>query len=449
VHISKFKEELLAFRGPPVPTQVVEGVFDFSATKSQKYPSRFTSLLPQYSSPNRQQLSHLQKVALDHRVKKSERVTESSSPQRNVKVDRAPISRTEGELLFFKEIFIQPKEDNLENLKLALKQERFDMLLKNPRIKDQILVRTESEPVFATAAPILDKEDNTFYAQQLQVQPPEGLNATVAAPLTPGGGWAPSIPAGSSTIERSSLKDMTLRAKSGVQAGDVQKEAHMAFSLAVLHEVRFRHKETAKFYKRFFFCARILEDPVGAALALNRLGVVYHNMHKPQKSLQFHLKHLEFADRESQFAAFYNLGVVHRTLGNYADSLQFFEQALEWAQVRYNYESECLSLGQQGCTYQALGQVQQAMHCLSNSYELALRLKNSRVQLDTLMSLGYLASSTQDQAAASHYFGTASTVARVLGELKTADQCVCNVGIAEAQVRLQQFQARLVANYHS
>jgi hypothetical protein len=34
--------------------------------------------------------------------------------------------------------------------------------------------------------------------------------------------------------------------------------------------------QAVKFYKRFFFCARLLDDPVGAGLALNRLGVVYH-----------------------------------------------------------------------------------------------------------------------------------------------------------------------------
>lgn len=449
VKISKFKEDLLAVKVPvPLNISHAEDYANVSVSKTQKHPGRFTSLLPMYSSPHRQQLFHLQKVAVDHNIHSQPDRSESHSPKRKpVKGERAPISRTEGELLLFKEIFIQPKEENLENLKFALKQERFDMLLKNPRIKEQFLIRAESEPVFATEPPTAEKEDRTFFAQQLQVQPPEGLNATVAAPLTPGGGWAPSIPAGSAVIERSSLKDMTLRAKSGVQAGDVQKEAHMSFCLAVLNEVRYRHKEAAKFYKRFFFCARILEDPVGAALALNRLGVAYHNLHKPHKSLQFHLKHLEFADRESQFAAFYNLGVVHRSLGNYTESIQFFEQALEWAQVRYNYESECLSVGQQGCTYQAMQQTQQAIRCLNNCYELAMRLKNFRVQLDSLMTLGYLANSTEDHVSASHYFGLAGPVARNLGELKTADNCVCNVGIAEAQVKLQQLQAKLLASF--
>lgn len=90
------------------------------------------------------------------------------------------------------------------------------------------------------------------------------------------------------TASKMSLKDMTMRAKAGVQAGDIQKEAHMAFSLASLNEQKKHLKQAIRFYKRFFFCARLLEDPVGAALALNRIGVVYHKLRKFEKSLSFH-----------------------------------------------------------------------------------------------------------------------------------------------------------------
>ena len=80
------------------------------------------------------------------------------------------------------------------------------------------------------------------------------------------------------------IQDLKIRAKAGVQAGDIQKEAHMSFCLGVMNEDMKRYLEvrktykiqSVKFYKRFFFCARLLDDPVGAGLALNRLGVVYH-----------------------------------------------------------------------------------------------------------------------------------------------------------------------------
>lgn len=148
--------------------------------------------------------------------------------------------------------------------------------------------------------------NDSFFVQQIHVQPPDGLNSTVSSPLAPGGGWAPSIPHTNPNLSKTSLKDMAIRAKAGVQHGDVQKEAHMAYNLALLNEEKKNLKKAIRFYKRFFFCARLLEDPVGAALALNRIGVAYHKMKRFDKSLNFHKKHLEFTDSENIYAAYYN-----------------------------------------------------------------------------------------------------------------------------------------------
>jgi len=71
---------------------------------------------------------------------------------------------------------------------------------------------------------------------------------------------------------------MKIWATVGVQAGDIKKEAHMAFCLGTLNEDKQDMKTAIKYYKRLYFCAWILEDPVGAALALNRLGVAFHKI---------------------------------------------------------------------------------------------------------------------------------------------------------------------------
>jgi len=82
-----------------------------------------------------------------------------------------------------------------------------------------------------------------------------------------------------------------MRAKAGVQAGDIQKEAHMAFALGNLNEEAKEYRKAIKFYKRFFFCARILDDPVGASLGLNRLGVMYHKVKNYSKFILFQASH--------------------------------------------------------------------------------------------------------------------------------------------------------------
>ena len=40
-------------------------------------------------------------------------------------------------------------------------------------------------------------------------------------------------------------------------------------------------------------------------------------MNKSEKSLQFHKKHAEFCDKESLFAALYNMGISQRFLSDY------------------------------------------------------------------------------------------------------------------------------------
>jgi tetratricopeptide (TPR) repeat protein len=189
----------------------------------------------------------------------------------------------------------------------------------------------------------------SFFSQQIQVQPPEGLINIIGSE----GSWAPSIPLNNigtsksmpnskkaqKSLNDTSLMDIKMRSKAGVQAGDVKKEAHMAFCLGSLNEDKNINK-AIRYYKRFFFCARILEDPVGAALALNRLGVAYHKQKNYDKSLMFHMKHKEYTDKENLFAAYYNLGITQRFLKMYDESILSFSKALEWASTHQELDSE-------------------------------------------------------------------------------------------------------------
>jgi len=74
-----------------------------------------------------------------------------------------------------------------------------------------------------------------------------------------------------------------------------------------------------------------MEDKIGVALALNRLGVNYFNLGRADKSVDFHMKNLELSDKENSFAGYYNLGISFRTLKSYEESLQYFQTGLEWA----------------------------------------------------------------------------------------------------------------------
>ncbi len=75
------------------------------------------------------------------------------------------------------------------------------------------------------------------------MQPTEMPNATIASPLTPGNGWAPSLPLlNLKNTNKESVKDLLIRANAGMQAGDIQKEAHLTFYLGVIHEANRNYK---------------------------------------------------------------------------------------------------------------------------------------------------------------------------------------------------------------
>lgn len=216
-----------------------------------------------------------------------------------------------------------------------------------------------------------------------------------------------------------------MRAKAGVQAGDVKKEAHMAFCLGSLNEDKDINK-AIRYYKRFFFCARILEDPVGAALALNRLGVAYHKLKNYEKSLMFHMKHKEYT--ENQFAAYYNLGITHRLLNQYDEAVQSFTKALEWASVHQELDSECFCNGQLGITELIRHNQEVASKHFHICLDIAKMLKNNRLQLDCLLCLGYITFSRGEFSEAKNYFSTAHKISKMLKEPEIAEQCMCNVG---------------------
>jgi len=105
----------------------------------------------------------------------------------------------------------------------------------------------------------------------------------------------------------------------------------MAYSLAKLNEEKGWLRTCIWYYKDFFFYARLLEDPIGSALAFNRIGVAYHKMKKYDKSLSFHKKHMEFTDSENQYASHYNCGISYRFLNKLDSSIEEFNNALGWA----------------------------------------------------------------------------------------------------------------------
>ncbi len=169
-----------------------------------------------------------------------------------------------------------------------------------------------------------------FFNQLIQIQPPEGINAAVTAPIDASKGWAPSIPAVQVDKNKTNLGDLMMRAKGGIQAGDIPKEAHMAFYLGIMNEEGKNYEEALKFYKKYFLSTKLLQDIYGMELALNRIGVLYANMLDFNQSLYYHDKHRNITTHNIKgFVAYYNSGVCQRILGKIDEAMKSFNKALQ------------------------------------------------------------------------------------------------------------------------
>ncbi|EGR32634.1 hypothetical protein IMG5_076640 [Ichthyophthirius multifiliis] len=372
---------------------------------------------------------------------------------------KKPLTRLESDFQMYKEIFVAPKEQKLEDLKE--KEKNFENLFHEDRAKqyDKILhifneekqkmtqtLKNEAVKHVQENLEILEQilqldqthpKEEYFFDQQIQVQPPDFPNATVASPLTPGNGYAPSIPLTQNFKQnKMSIKDLLVRAKAGMQAGDIQKEAHLSFYLGMVYENNKQYQESIRFYKQFFTCARMMEDKIGLSLGANRIAVNYFNAKNYEKSIEYHQQNLELSDQENTFAAHYNMGITFRKIGCFEESVENLNNALLWAKQKQELESECLAYGQLGVTFIQNNQYEQAHQNFGKCQELAKKIKNQKLQLDCLLHITKIMSQINFQSSNTNIqiLKDAVECAYGLDDKKTASLCFCNLGILEGNL---------------
>ena len=144
---------------------------------------------------------------------------------------------------------------------------------------------------------------------------------------------------------RDSTSDLILKAKAGVQQGDFMKETHINFQMGELSERQGNFEAACQYYKRFYLCARVLNDNISSSLALNRLAVVFFRRKKYDLSYLYHGKHAQHADETDRFVAVYNAGISSRLLGEFDRANQEFEEAFQIANAKNDFESMSLTHG--------------------------------------------------------------------------------------------------------
>jgi hypothetical protein len=161
-----------------------------------------------------------------------------------------------------------------------------------------------------------------------------------------------------------STNDIQIKAKNGIRVGDIQNEAHLAFVCGYMSEQQKKFENAIKFYKRFFFCAKLLDDQQGTEIALNKMGVNYFLMGHFDKSMSFHCKHQSFleanqkSNMRGQMISLYNSAICMRNtqvknlescqFGGLAASMQLFQQSLAIAEELADSEHKAMCKAQMG-----------------------------------------------------------------------------------------------------
>lgn len=157
----------------------------------------------------------------------------------------------------FKQIFIDPRTQVLSQIQENAKNEGivmakqvckdYERLLQFERgpqsnspgkdreeINDHEIGRHFQEAIELLQQPHIDHSSQSFYEEQIRVEPPEAPNSSIASTISPGSGYAPSVPLLPS--KKGTLTELLMRARAGMSTEDIQKEAHIAFYLGMVYE---------------------------------------------------------------------------------------------------------------------------------------------------------------------------------------------------------------------
>jgi tetratricopeptide (TPR) repeat protein len=271
----------------------------------------------------------------------------------NIGSKQVSINTTENKImtnLYTSREDINSKNTSSKNTKQVIVNNSNEIIENNiNKIKNSIINETkkENDSLFDYLSEKFQPKwtNKNFFNQLIQIKPPEGINAVVASPILDSKGWAPSIPSIQINKQKTSLSDLMMRAKGGIQAGDITKEAHMAFYLGMMNEEERHYEEALKFYKKYFLSAKMLQDIYGTELALNRIAVLYSNIadygnyiniifiYFLEQSLYYNEKHKDVTTHHiNGFVAYYNCGICERILGKIENSINSFNQALQMAE---------------------------------------------------------------------------------------------------------------------
>ena len=344
-----------------------------------------------------------------------------------------------------------PKETKTELIKTQstfrntqMLQTKMNDFLKSDKITDVTKLNNFLHEKYIINKSSLESAKKNYFNQLIQIRPPEGINAVVASPLMDSKGWAPSIPSVSVDKMNTTLSDLMIRAKGGIKAGDITKEAHMAFYLGIMNEEEKKYETALKFYKKYFLSAKLLQDIYGTELALNRIGVLFSNIYDYEQSIYYNEKHKEITTHNlNGFVAYYNCGVCYRILENFEESIKNFETALKMSEEENDLESYTLCLAQLAITYLFMGDFNNYVEYSEEFFSKNKSLNHIEMALEMEILSGYLYNYCGNFDDAKEFYKNALRKSEDCQNERYKWVTLCNIGIIDADKDIDEFIEKL------
>jgi len=146
------------------------------------------------------------------------------------------------------------------------------------------------------------------------------------------------------------------------------------------------------FYDSSIAAYQLLKDTAGLAKVWNNLGIVYHNLGDYQKSINYHLRSLEYKTSKNDSigiaASLANIGSIYLELEDYNKAYDFLRNALIISQILNQRTAVAGILNNLGMINQEIGDQEKAMDYFKQSLEVGLEIDYKKGIADNYHNLG-------------------------------------------------------------
>ena len=182
---------------------------------------------------------------------------------------------------------------------------------------------------------------------------------------------------------------------------------------------------------------RSLEDRPMEVSTLNRLGLAYNSLGRPQRALDHYEQALAISralgDRRNEARMLNNAGGAYDIMGEPRKALDYYGQALSLWETLGNTNAQGDALNNLGVSYYNLGELQRSLDCYNRALPLRRAAGNPRLEADTLDNIGVTYIALGEPQRALEHLGQALELRRAAGDVQGEANSLNQIGFAYAK----------------